>query len=106
MESSTPESNGPEINKYAELSQWCIEEADDYLRGGNNVQASEKGWGATAQALKAIAESRGWNHQNHGLMVDIAKQVSDEQGRPDMVAMFGRPRRCIPISMKTGWAPT
>ncbi len=89
MESSTPESNGPEINKYAELSQWCIGEADDYLRGGNNVQASEKGWGATAQALEAIAESRGWNHQSHGLMVDIAKQVADEQGRPDMVAMFG-----------------
>ena len=43
MESSTPESNGPETNKYAELSQWCIAEADDYLRRGNNVQASEKG---------------------------------------------------------------
>ena len=89
MESSTPESNVPETNKYAALSQWCIGQADDYLRQENNVQASEKGWGATAQALKAIAEDRGWNHQSHGLVVDIAKQVADEQGRPDMVAMFG-----------------
>ena len=89
MESSTPESNVSETNKYAELSQWCIGQADDYLRQENNVQASEKGWGATAQALKAIAEDRGWNHQSHGLVVDIAKQVADEQGRPDMVAMFG-----------------
>ena len=76
-------------NKYAELSQWCIGEADGYLRRRNNIQASEKGWGAAAQALKAIAEERGWNHNGHGLIVDIIKQVADEQSRPDLLAMFG-----------------
>ena len=94
MESSSPELNYPESgnqesDKYAELSRWCIGQADDYLRRRNNIQASEKGWGATAQALKSIAEDRGWNHHSHGLMVDIAQQIADEQGRPDMVAMFG-----------------
>ncbi len=82
------ESNNPESNKYAELSRWCIGEADNYLRRRNNIQASEKGWGAAAQALKAIAEERGWNHNGHTLIVDIAKQVADEQGRPDIVALF------------------
>ena len=82
------ESNSPESNKYAELSRWCIGEADSYLRRRNNIQASEKGWGAAAQALKAIAEERGWNHNGHTLIVDIAKQVADEQGRPDIVALF------------------
>ena len=47
-------------------------EADNYLRAGNNIQASEKGWGAAAQGLKAIAEERGWNHNSHTLIVDIA----------------------------------
>ena len=89
MESSTPESSGPEPNKYAELSHWCIGQANDYLRRRNNVQASEKGWGAAAQALKAIAEERGWNHNSHGLIVDIAQQIADEQGRPDLVGLFG-----------------
>ena len=83
------ESNNGDANKYAELSRWCIGEADNYLRRRNNIQASEKGWGAAAQALKAIAEERGWNHNGHGLLVDIAKQVSDEQGRMDIVAWFG-----------------
>ena len=82
------ESANPESNKYAELSRWCIGEADNYLRRRNNIQASEKGWGAAAQALKAIAEERGWNHNGHTLIVDIAKQVADEQGRPDIVALF------------------
>ena len=82
-------SDSHESNKYAERSRWCIGEADNYLRRRNNIQASEKGWGATAQALKAIAEERGWNHNGHGLLVDIAKQVADEQGRMDIVAWFG-----------------
>ena len=83
------ELDGQEPNKYAEMSRWCIGEADNYLRRRNNIQASEKGWGAAAQALKAVAEERDWNHHSHGLIIDVAKQVADEQGRPDLVAMFG-----------------
>ena len=83
------DSNDQELNKYAELSRWCITEADNYLRRRNNIQASEKGWGAAAQALKSVAEERGWNHNSHGLIIDIAQQVADEQGRPDLVSMFG-----------------
>ena len=78
-----------EPNKHAELSRWCLQQAEDYLRSGNNIQASEKGWGAAAQALKAIAEERGWNHRGHTLIVDVAQQLSDEQNRPDIVALFG-----------------
>ncbi len=89
MPPQTLGSNGSLANKYAELSCWCITEAESYLRRRNNIQASEKGWGATAQALKAIAEERGWNHNGHGLIVDIAKQVADEQGRTDIIAWFG-----------------
>ena len=83
------ESNNPQSNGYAELSVWCLGEADNYLRRRNNIQASEKGWGATAQALKAIAEERGWNHNSHGLIVDVAQQVADEQDRSDLVGLFG-----------------
>lgn len=77
-----------ETNKHAELSRWCMEEAETYLRRRRNVQASEKGWGAAAQAFKAIAEERGWNHNSHTLIVDIAQQLADEQGRPDLVSLL------------------
>jgi hypothetical protein len=89
MESSTPESSGPEANKYAELSHWCIGQANDYLRRRNNVQASEKGWGAAAQALKAIAEERGWNHDRHPLLFDVVGQVNDERRRARLNRLFG-----------------
>ena len=89
MRIETMESNNPESNRHADLSRWCIGEADNYLRRRNNIQASEKGWGAAAQALKAIAEERGWNHGSHGLLVDIAQQVADERGRSDLVTLFG-----------------
>ena len=82
------ESGNPASNKHAELSRWCIAEAENYLRQRNNIQASEKGWGATAQALKAIAEVRGWNHRVHTLIVDVAQQIADEQDRSDIVALF------------------
>ena len=105
MESSTPESSGPETNKYAELSHWCIGQADDYLRRRNNIQASEKGWGAAAQALKAIAEERGWNHQGQGLLVDIAKQVADELSRPDLFIAFGA-AQSLHVNFYENWLET
>ncbi len=78
-----------ELNKHVELSRWCIGQADSYLQAANNIQASEKGWGAAAQALKAIAEERGWNHGSHALIVDVAQQVADEEDRPDLITLFG-----------------
>ena len=99
------EPNVQESNKYAELSRWCITEADNYLRVGNNIQASEKGWGATAQALKAIAEERGWNHGGHALIVDIAKQVADEQNRPDLVSLFGT-AQALHVNFYEDWLET
>ena len=83
MQSSTPEQD-----RQAGLSQWFIQQAEDELRRGDNLQASEKGWGAVAQAIKAIGEARGWNHQGHRLLIDIAKQVADEWRRPDLFESF------------------
>ena len=86
MEPNVQESS----NRYAELSQWCIAEAENYLRRGNNIQASEKGWGSVAQALKAIADDRGWNHGGHRRILDIIQQIADEQDdRQEMMRLFG-----------------
>ncbi len=99
------ESDVQESNKYVELSRWCISEADNYLRVRNNIQASEKGWGAAAQALKAIAEERGWNHGGHGLIVDIAKQVADEQNQPNLVSLFGT-AQALHVNFYEDWLGT
>ena len=82
----TPSDSEPE--RYAELSRQYIARADEYLRLGDRVQASEKGWGAVAEAFKSIAEQRGWNHQGHRLLNDVAFQLTEEWQRPDVRLMF------------------
>ncbi len=82
------EPSNPEPEKYAALSREYIERADGYLRAGDRVQASEKGWGAVAVAVKSIAEQRGWNHQGHRLLNDIASLLAEEWGRPDVRRLF------------------
>lgn len=83
------ESGNQKSDKYAVMSQRCIGEADNYLHRRRKTWASARGWDATEQALKAIAEQRGWNHNSPELVIDIAQQVADEQGRLDLVEMFG-----------------
>ena len=77
-----------ESERYAELSRQYIERADGYLRAGDRVQASEKGWGAVAEAMKSIAEDRGWNHKGHRILDDVASQLSLEWRRPDLKLLY------------------
>ena len=86
-------SSNREPEKYANLSRYFIEKADEYLVAGDRVQASEKGWGAVAEAIKSIAEQRGWNHQGHRLLDDIVLQLSEEWERPDVRLLFDTAER-------------
>ena len=81
LEDSSPQ-------KYAELSQRLIQQAERELQSGDLMQASEKIWGSVAHAVKAVAAQRDWNHINHARLWDISGQIADEQGRPDFRARF------------------
>ena len=83
------EPNGEESAEHSERSRSFIRQADECLTRRKKRKASRNGWEAAAESVKAIATQRGWNHNSHGLLVDIAQQVSDEQGRPDIVVRFG-----------------
>ena len=52
-------------NRYEGISRHLLQQAEEELEKGNVQQASGKIWGATAYALKAIAQDRGWNHRFH-----------------------------------------
>ena len=45
--------------QYQQASDRFLAQARQELSDGDLAQASEKGWGTTAQMLKAIAEQRG-----------------------------------------------
>ena len=60
------------------------------LAQGDTRQASEKGWGAAALMVKAIAEQRGWEHRHHGLLTEAAERLSAETGNDDISDLFDR----------------
>ena len=55
-----------------------LRHAEEEFAKGNRLQASEKAWGAVAQQLKAIAEQRGWEHEGHFRLYDIARYLDKE----------------------------
>ncbi len=73
-------------------SRAFLEQAQRELRAGDLRQASEKGWGAAAQIVKAAAESRGWEHDQHRLLLRAVDRLSQEQSDIEIWRLFGSSR--------------
>ena len=65
---------------HTDTSNQFLIKARAYLAEGDLLQASEKGWGATAQMIKAIAEERGWSHKSHGDLYRAISRLAAETG--------------------------
>ena len=74
--------------RYEEISQHLLEQAQRELDNGDILQASEKSWGATAHAIKAVAQQRGWNHHTHNNLRDAAVYIGLERNRQDLRQLF------------------
>ena len=72
-----------------EISRRFIIQADAELAAGDLLQASEKGWGAAAHAMKAVAQERGWRHDNHARLFGIANRLVAETGESIISELFG-----------------
>ena len=55
---------------------------------GDVRQASEKGWGAAVQIVKAIAARRDWEHQGHRELFQAVDRLRRETGDPDVRRLF------------------
>ena len=67
-----------------------MEQAEGEFSVGDVMQASEKGWGAAAHAVKAIAERRRWRHKSHRDLNRAARRIANELGRPRIRELFRR----------------
>ena len=74
--------------KYRDDSRFLLNQARSELALGDVRQASEKGWGAAAQIVKAVSESRGWRHRGHRLLFDAVDTLRDETGDADIRRLF------------------
>ncbi|MXZ67886.1 MAG: hypothetical protein F4Z17_02565 [Acidimicrobiia bacterium] len=60
---------------YQDAARHLLAQAFEELAAGDSRQASEKGWGAAAQMIKAIASSRGWSHGSHASLYRLISRL-------------------------------
>jgi hypothetical protein len=75
-------------HRYQQASEHFLAQAKQELSNGDLAQASEKGWGATAQILKAIAKQRGWDHHGHRYFHRAASRIRAETGDGEIRRLF------------------
>ncbi len=73
---------------HLEVSRNFLVHAREQLALGDSLQASEKGWGAAAHAVKAIAERRGWRHNSHRDLYRAINRIAAEMDREDILDLF------------------
>ena len=73
---------------YIRTSRRFLAQAQEEFNKGDMLQASEKAWGAAAQAVKATAEQRGWEHSTHARLFENIKRVSRETGDAEFYDLF------------------
>ncbi len=73
---------------YLAASRYLLLQARAELEQGDTRQASEKGWGAAAQILKAIAEGRKWEHKSHAAFFTVIAQLATEIPHDDLRRWF------------------
>ena len=73
---------------YREASRRLLTQARLELEAGDVRQASEKGWEAAAQAVKAAAQQRGWTHNYHRALFMVVTDLSNETADPELDVLF------------------
>ena len=75
--------------RYEEISRHLLEQAQEELDKGDILQASDKVWGATVHAVKAVCQRMGWNHHAHNHLSAAVNYIAAEFGRNDLLNAFG-----------------
>ena len=75
-------------HEHAQTALEFLDKADQHFADGDQIQASEKLWGAAAHAVMAVAQERGWPHTSHPAIKRAAEQLSAEQNDLIIAAYF------------------
>ena len=73
---------------HVETASEFLARAHAYLADDDLLQASEKGWGAAARMVKAVAKARGWDHNGHGQLHRAIRRLVEETGQGELRDYF------------------
>ena len=78
-----------QTQEHAQTALDFLEKADRHFAEGDQIQASEKLWGAAAHAVMAVALERGWPYTSHPATKRAAERLAEEHGDPLIASNFG-----------------
>ena len=87
---------------YGAQGKVFLAQAWEELGKGDLRQASEKGWGAASQMVKAAAELRMWDHQSHGDLHYVMVLLVNEVGDRSLRGLFAS-ATCLHQNYYEGW---
>ncbi len=76
------------VQEHIELARKFLRDSEQEFDSGDELQGSEKLWGATCQAVTAVAKRRGWrfgksNHRSH-----VVERLVEESNETMLEAEF------------------
>ena len=76
------------VEFHMETSRRFITQAESELRAGDEIQASEKAWGAAAHAIKAVAERHRWRYDTHAALFRAVDNIVRLTGDQEIRTLF------------------
>ena len=67
---------------HVEIAKEFLERSKNYLAVGDLHQASEKGWGAAAHIIKAVAAANGWEYEHHDHFSNVVMNARQRYRQP------------------------
>jgi hypothetical protein len=77
------------IEDRVRAAQGFLEAAEREFASGENMQASEKLWGAATQVIMAVAVERGWPYGNHAALRIAVRRLAEEYEDRSIRTGFG-----------------
>ena len=75
-----PEETGDVIIDHRQRAEYFLRRSREFLADGDLHQALEKGWGAAAHIVKAVAATYGWRYESHDEFDAALEQASTVAG--------------------------
>jgi len=75
---------------HLKLSEKYMDEAEEYLRKRDYIQASEKAWGAASQIVKALAAKEGRELRSHASLWEYMDELAERLRDKELRYLWGR----------------
>ena len=75
-----PAETGDVVIDHRQRADYFLRKGREFLADGDLHQASEKGWGAVAHIVKAVAATYAWRYESHDELDAILEQASTLAG--------------------------